>query len=232
MSNITNEETSNALGDDRDYFEEDFRGLVPGSWTELPEGYDVPAAVAIDPRFTAFFQRDLLGDIRSYDFSRAADGDIERVMSWATNLKPGSALEWPERAAVQLKGIASGFDFYALVGRKELDDDKTKETIADLQRAGVVTIIDGKTGTSIDAVAYEMAVRALDLGAKQPYEDPRGAVPPVDWAHAAARGIIRYLDHRFGIIDVLDDADIDDPAAEITKDLSDIVRAALIRRAA
>ncbi|MBY5873737.1 hypothetical protein HFN53_17100 [Rhizobium leguminosarum] len=185
MSEGVEQETGHAMGDDRDFFEEDFVNMLPGSWMTLPAGFDVTV-------------------------SRVSDANA---------------------VAIKANDVASSY--FGFVPRQHLDSDETKGTIAALHERGIaVSIVDGKTETSIDAVAYEMAVRALDLGAKHPYENPRGAAPPVDWAHAAARGVIRYLDHRFGIIDVLSDADIDDPAVEVTKDLSDIVRAAFIRSAA
>ncbi|MBY5318213.1 hypothetical protein [Rhizobium leguminosarum] len=59
MSTIVEQETAHVMGDDRDFFEEDFTPLVPGSFVELPEGHDVPAADYYDPRFTALLWRGL-----------------------------------------------------------------------------------------------------------------------------------------------------------------------------
>ncbi|NKL63311.1 hypothetical protein [Rhizobium leguminosarum] len=44
MSSIDEKETNHAMGDDRDFFEEDFVQMVPGSFVELPEGYNVSIA--------------------------------------------------------------------------------------------------------------------------------------------------------------------------------------------
>jgi len=173
---------------------------------------------------------DVLGDDRDFfekDFVNMLPG------SWLT-VPAGFDVTVSQASygdAVAIKGGDVASSYFGFVPRHQLDGDATKATIAALQERGIsVAIVDGKTETAVDAVGYEMAVRALDLGAKHPYEDPRAAAPPVDWAHAAARGAIRYLDHRFGIIDFMVDSDIGDLAAEITKDLSDIVRAAFIRR--
>ncbi len=69
----------------------------------------------------------------------------------------------------------------------------------------------------------------IDLGAKFPYDRDLGrdapARPAVDWAEAAARGIMANLGDRRGIDDALDDVD-PDVRVEIMGELADIIRAA------
>ncbi|MGO8083498.1 hypothetical protein [Rhizobium leguminosarum] len=223
MSSIDKQETGDVLGDDRDFFEEDFAPLVPGSFVKLPMSFDVgdieeiegdtlPSGTAVWPGLDA----------------RRSEAAVDPV-SWASRLKPGTALEWPE-ATVHLKGVAKGFDYIAFLGRQELDDDQTKETIADLQEHGAVTIIDGKTGLQMDAEAYKAAARQLEDGERYPYDDMVFASPSTDWAHSAVRGAMFELLGRGGIAHALDIAQ--EAREEIVETLSDIVRAAFIRRAA
>lgn len=225
MSNPVKQETGQGMGDDRDFFEEDFHGLVPGSIIELPEGYDVTLAdfpCEIDPRFTAFLTRDITGE----DVQRPAGAT--KPQKWSMRFEEADLGNVLPRD-IQIEGVDGTFDYIGYVSRKQLDDDHTKETIADLQKNGIVTIVDGKTGTSIDAVAYHKATRRLDWGARWPYDQKD--VTCNDWAHAAVRGVFDELRDRGGIGHALQEID---PAIreEIVDTLSDIVRAAFIRRSA
>ncbi|WP_427145200.1 hypothetical protein [Rhizobium pisi] len=232
MSNMNRQETGDVLGDDRDYFEEDFAPLVPGSFVELPEGWEswmTDSQADTGHLFPAFLTRDLGdGSITSVQVGRMAGSD--RQVKWSVRLDEDE-LGKPAFRDIQIEGVDGEFDFVGYVSRRQLDDEQTKETIADLQRNGVVTIVDGKTGLSMDADAYENAALSLLGGAALPYEDPSEASPATDWAHAAVRGVIDELRDRGGIGHALQDVD---PVVrkEIVESLSDIVRAAFIGRAA
>lgn len=229
MSSIEDEETGHGMGDDRDFFEEDFRGLAPGSFVELPEGYDVSVADLPDDTghlFQALITQEIVGSITSVDVGRPAGSD--RQVKWSVRLDEDE-LGQPAIREIHIEGVDGEFDYVGYVSRKQLDDDQTKETIADLQTNGVVTIVDGKTGTSIDAAAYTKAVRHLEWGGRWPYDTDADTAK--DWAHAAVRGIVDELRDRGGIGHALQDVD-QVIRAEIVEKLSDIVRAALIRRAA
>ncbi|NKL63310.1 hypothetical protein [Rhizobium leguminosarum] len=132
---------------------------------------------------------------------------------------------------IQIEGVDGAFDYVGYVSRKQLDDDQTKEMIADLQKRGVVTIVDGKTGLSMEAVAYKASAQQLDWGARYPYDDPEDSAPAVDWAHASVRGILNELRDLPGIKHYMDDIDVA-TRVEIVQGLADVVRAAFIRRAA
>jgi hypothetical protein len=63
--------------------------------------------------------------------------------------------------------------------------------------------------------------RDLEMGAKYPYHGK----PPVDWAEAAALGILRDLNDRRGIKHELAEVD-DDVRGEIVETMAAIIRAA------
>lgn len=77
------------------------------------------------------------------------------------------------------------------------------------------------------------AKHALDHGARFPYDAPdewwrdADSEPPAatDWAHAAARGILRDLNDRRGIKQGFRVVD-EDVRAEIVQSVADIIRAA------
>ncbi|MEF3134605.1 hypothetical protein OS035_24420 [Rhizobium sp. 268] len=231
MSNEVKQETGHVLGDDRDYFEDDFRSLVPGSWTELPEGYDVPAAEDLDPRFTAFVTRDIVDELPATSAIEVGRETLTgRPVLWAIRLNEHDNGK-PATRDIRLEGVDGEFQYVGYLSRQQLHDAETTKAIADLRDNGAVTIIDGKTGFSMDADAYSTAALSLLGGAALPYEDPSEASPATDWAHAAVRGVIDELRDRGGIGHALQDVD---PLIrqEIVESLSDIVRAAFIRRAA
>ncbi|TBY57686.1 hypothetical protein E0H39_29720 [Rhizobium leguminosarum bv. viciae] len=229
MSNGVKQETGDVLGDDRDFFEEDFAPLVPGSFVELPEGYDVSVADLPDDAghlFPAFLTRDSNGSITSLEVGRRAGSDREVI--WSVRMDEDE-LGKPVTRDIQIEGVDGAFDYVGYVSRKQLDDDQTKATIADLLKHGLVTIVDGKTGTSIDAAAYKAAARQLEDGARYPYDDPVYVAPATDWAHSAVRGILYELLLRRAVAHPLD---IDKAVREkVVEAMSDIVRAAFIRRA-
>ena len=159
------------------------------------------------------------------------------------NMLPGSWLTLPagfdvtvsqvshaNAVAIKAEDVASSY--FGFVPRQQIDSDPTKATIAALQERGIaVTIVDGKTETAIDAVAYEVATLSLDAGALFPYDSASGITPAKDWAHAAVRGILSELSDRRGIQHYLEDIAVED-RGEIVRGLADVVRAAFIRRAA
>lgn len=80
----------------------------------------------------------------------------------------------------------------------------------------------------------EMAASALKIGAEFPYDAPdawwagSGTNPPapVDWAHAAARGILADLSDRRGIKWSLEEID-EETRREIAETMAEIIRQAL-----
>lgn len=249
MSSIREQETGHGMGDDRDYFEDDFVNRLPGSYIELPEGYEVAAADMVDPRFTAFLTRDLDAPTevpKEYvvaelpvDTDPRVAGFLERV---GHLIGSGRPVLWSIRSDesdmgkakirdIRVEGIQGEYNYVAYLSRQQLDDAETKKTISDLRENGAVTIIDGKTGLAMAADAYHTAALSLLGAAALPYEDPGEASPATDWAHAAVRGVIDELRDRGGIGHALEEVD---PVIrqEIVQTLSDVVRAAFIRRAA
>jgi len=88
-------------------------------------------------------------------------------------------------------------------------------------------------------ITRTQAQRALDTGAGWPYDSPEGwrdengdEPPPfsVDWAHAAARGVLADLNDRSGINRGFREVDAE-VRAEIVASLSDIIREADRQRA-
>ena len=74
------------------------------------------------------------------------------------------------------------------------------------------------------------AKRALEYGAKHPYDRPDEyedgvTFPAVDWAHAAARGVLADLLDRGGIKHELDHVE-EDIRKEIVESLAAIIREA------
>jgi len=70
------------------------------------------------------------------------------------------------------------------------------------------------------------AQRALDMGAKHPYEVVDDHISPAtDWAHAAARGVLADLSDRGGIKHELADVDAE-VRIDIVEALSAIIRLA------
>jgi len=69
----------------------------------------------------------------------------------------------------------------------------------------------------------------LEQGDQFPYDSEDGygtnALPPVDWAHRAARGVIAALQDRRGIKRGFDDID-EDVRMEIVSSLAEIIRQA------
>lgn len=61
-------------------------------------------------------------------------------------------------------------------------------------------------------------------GDKSPYDcDGEESLPPKDWAHRAARGVIANLEDRSGIGNILDDLDLD-IKVEVVDALAEIIR--------
>ncbi|MBY5329569.1 hypothetical protein [Rhizobium leguminosarum] len=138
-------------------------------------------------------------------------------------------VSYANAVAIKAEDVASSY--FGFVPRQQLDSDETKGTIAALQERGIdVTIVDGKTETAIDAVAYQTAVKQLDDGNRYPYDDPVFGCPSNDWAKSAARGVLYDLQLRRAVAHPLDIDEAD--REEIVDVLSDIVRAAFIRRSA
>lgn len=78
----------------------------------------------------------------------------------------------------------------------------------------------------------EALVRDLTAGSEFPFdapdsfwEDSSDAPPAVDWAHAAARGIINNLQGRRGIKNQLENID-EDLRVEIVQELAELIRLA------
>lgn len=70
----------------------------------------------------------------------------------------------------------------------------------------------------------------LDRGARFPYDAPddwdgRTPLPPADWAHAAARGVVQELGGRSGLDTMLGELD-PDIRREIVANLAAIIREA------
>jgi hypothetical protein len=220
MSSIEKKETGCGLGDDRNYFEDE---ILSSGTALLWRGLDATREAEKDPVSRAEF---FTASLAQPWTDLPAGVEPTFILPQA-----GDLIEWAEEAAVHINSISQGFDFYSLIDRGELDEKNTKATISDLQRNGVVTIVDGKTGLQIDADAYQTAALSLLGGAALPYEDTSEASPAKDWAHAAVRGVIDELLDRGGIGHALQDVD-QVIRKEIVESLSDIVRAAFIRRAA
>ena len=68
----------------------------------------------------------------------------------------------------------------------------------------------------------QIAVRQLEHGAKFPYD---GDGPAIDWAHAAARGVLADLCDRRGVKHELREVD-DDVRVELVASIAAIIRAA------
>jgi hypothetical protein len=68
----------------------------------------------------------------------------------------------------------------------------------------------------------QIAVRQLEHGAKFPYD---GDGPAIDWAHAAARGVLADLCDRRGVKHELREVD-DDVRVELVASVAAIIRAA------
>lgn len=69
------------------------------------------------------------------------------------------------------------------------------------------------------------AQHALDMGAKYPYDAEDVPTPPVDWAHAAARGVLADLCDRRGINWEFESVDTE-VRIDIVEALSAIIRLA------
>ena len=76
--------------------------------------------------------------------------------------------------------------------------------------------------------------RALAMGAEYPFDaraewdehgDRVSPPPPVDWAHAAARGVIADMSDRRGLRDLLDSVQRD-VRVNIVQSIADIIRSA------
>lgn len=73
-----------------------------------------------------------------------------------------------------------------------------------------------------------IAQHCLDHGALYPYDNPDDCMTPapsIDWAHAAARGILSDLTDRRGIKWTLQEIE-QDVRAELVSSLADIIRLA------
>lgn len=78
----------------------------------------------------------------------------------------------------------------------------------------------------------DISKHRLDQGAKYPYDDGDSNLTPppaIDWAHAAARGVLADLLDRRGIKGSLDNEEIDhETRVEIVQSLAAIIRLARI----
>ncbi|MGO7815356.1 hypothetical protein ACC674_37850, partial [Rhizobium ruizarguesonis] len=91
--------------DDRDFFEEDFAPLVPGSFVELPEGYDVSVADLPDDAghlFPAFLTRYSDGSITSVEVGRTPGSD--RQVKWSVRMDEDE-LGKPAVLDIQIEGV-------------------------------------------------------------------------------------------------------------------------------
>jgi len=78
------------------------------------------------------------------------------------------------------------------------------------------------------------AKRKIEIGSAFPYDapdawwwvaTPRPALPPSDWAHAAARGVMEELQGRVGIKHIFEDVE-EDVRVDIVESIAAIIRAA------
>jgi hypothetical protein len=122
--------------------------------------------------------------------------------------------------------------YFTAVPHEQIAAATTTAKIEELLKNGDVTLTDDAGGIEIDGERYLLARSCLEIGAQYPYDsdDEGNGVPAADWAHSAARGIITDLRDRGGLDDALH---LDEETRQnIIDDVSDIIRAAFIRRAA
>ncbi|RMT37171.1 hypothetical protein ALP50_200248 [Pseudomonas syringae pv. spinaceae] len=69
------------------------------------------------------------------------------------------------------------------------------------------------------------AKSSLEMGAEFPYDDSDTPSPAVDWAHAAARGVLADLGDRRGVGQELEQVD-DETRVELVQAVAEIIRLA------
>ncbi|MCQ2992377.1 hypothetical protein NLO72_24570 [Pseudomonas tremae] len=69
------------------------------------------------------------------------------------------------------------------------------------------------------------AKSSLEMGAEFPYDDSDTQSPAVDWAHAAARGVLADLGDRRGVGQELEQVD-DETRVELVQAVAEIIRLA------